>query len=107
MDDSTDSCQDLFITQSTFRLDTNTQEAEEAANFFLDSDYDPAAPEVVRYLDFSNETDGGYTIMTESQSQVVRSNKEAANTAEEAPVCLESQEEPSSQNKVRMYCCFS
>lgn len=69
MDDSTDSAKDLFITQSSFWLDTNTQDAEAAASFFLDDDYDPTKPEVVKYLDFSKEKDTTYTVMTESQSQ--------------------------------------
>lgn len=69
MDDSGDSAKDLFITQSSFRVEANTQDAEEAANFFGAFDYDPAAPETVQYFDFSNDTDKTYTVRTESQSQ--------------------------------------
>lgn len=102
MDDSTDSDKDLFITQSTFRTDANTQDAEEAANFFLDDFYDPSEPEVVKYLDFSNDESKGYTIMTESQSQEVRKRKAQTET-----VSLEGSEENSDKVYIRFsvtYC---
>lgn len=63
MDDLYDFAKDLFITQSSFRLDSNTQEAGDAANFFLDDNYDPAAPEVVRYLYFGDSNNGTYTVV--------------------------------------------
>lgn len=97
MDDSADSAKDLFITQSNFRLDTNTQDAEEAANFFLDDNYDPAAPEVIRYLDFSNDTDGTYTIMTESQSQQMHKEKDSLTIDDAAPFISSDKEK---ENKV-------
>lgn len=86
MDSPNDSGDDLFITQSTFRVDTvDTQVANEAANFFLDSDDDilctsfenlkppsvpdTALPEVVEYVDFSNDTDKGYTLLSTQEYQ--------------------------------------
>lgn len=56
MDDSGD---DLFITQSTFRTEVDTQDASEAVDYFDTSiDFlhnDTDAPEVVQYWDFSDE----------------------------------------------------
>lgn len=101
MDDSADSAKDLFITQSTFRLDTNTQEAGDAANFFLDENYDPAAPELVRYLDFSNEPDTTYSIMTESQSQEYhKKQEELCDVMPHAAVSLQSEVPQAFDNKV-------
>lgn len=77
MEDLDDSADDLFITQSTFRVDSvSTQHAEDAANFFLDSDddflnksfhvvKDVDGPKVVQYWDFSNTSDKGYTLMSD------------------------------------------
>lgn len=104
MDDSGDSAKDLFITQSSFKLDTNTQDAEDAANFFLDDNYDPGAPEVVRYLDFSNEPDKTYTIMTESQSQEYHKKEdETSEVKPPAVISLETQVDDGSDKKVRKF----
>lgn len=78
MDDSGDSAKDLFIAQSNFRVDT--QEAEEAANFFQGLNYDPAAPERVEYFDFLNDDTTGYTVCTESQSQAAKTAKAEGTT---------------------------
>lgn len=90
MDDSLNSGDDLFITQSPFRCDADTQEAEEAANFFLDDGYDPTKPEVVKYLDFSNQDNAGHTIMTESQLQEAKTNNASDTVSLEDDGCTES-----------------
>lgn len=69
MDELNDSGDDLFITQSTFRVDNVTsQDAETAANFFMDSDDNLdsciATGDVVEYVDFSNASDKGYTLLS-------------------------------------------
>lgn len=94
LDDSSD---DLFITQSTFRSNVDTQEADEAAeflstsfmadeNYCLAKNYDPAAPERVHYWDFLssslNDTDkptGNAPVLTDGDvDQVSDSVVEAA-----------------------------
>lgn len=75
MEELNDSGEDLFITQSTFRIESvNTQCAHEVANFLLDSDDDvlsmsfekpkgTSTPEVVEYVDFTNQPDKTYTLL--------------------------------------------
>lgn len=102
MDDSTDSAKDLFITQSSFRVDANTQEAEEAVNFFQGFDYDPAAPERVEYFDFSNDDTTGYTVRTESQSQEAKKKEQDISSLPQEPaVSLETQSDEASKVTIR------
>lgn len=79
-----DSGEDLFITQSKFSTNVATQDAEEAADFFMNSSYDFNAPhspkrpdsDTVEYLDFTGAPEGGYTVRTEEESQIARANME-------------------------------
>lgn len=102
MDDSADLAKDLFITQSSFHSNTNAEEGQDSGNFFLDDNYDPAAPEVVHYLDLSDANDWTYTVMTESQSQEMKKRKEGENAVQKPPVSLEFLPDSVDENKV----CF-
>lgn len=56
--DSDDSASDLFITQSSFRTNVETQEANEAVNFLensLDLSVELPTGDVVQYLDFTED----------------------------------------------------
>lgn len=56
--ESDDSCSDLFITQSCFRSNVETQEASNAADFLdksLDISLELPTGDVVEYLDFTEE----------------------------------------------------
>lgn len=76
--DSDDSCSDMFITQSSFRTNVETQEASKAADFLSDSFILPdelPTGDVVEYLDFSHEVSNAKNVgaeITGHASETVR-----------------------------------